>query len=43
MLAEQIVGKLRLEMVEIPIPDPADGEILVKLQAGAICGSERRL
>lgn len=40
MIAGQIVGKRRLEMVEIPRPDPADGEILVKLQAGAICGSD---
>jgi len=40
MLAGQITGKRRLEMVEIPIPDINDGEILVQLQVGSICGSD---
>ena len=40
MLAGQITGKRRLEMIEIPIPEIKDGEILVKLQVGSICGSD---
>ena len=40
MLAGQIAGKRRLEMIEIPIPEIEEGEILVKLQAGSICGSD---
>jgi len=40
MLAGQITGKRRLEMIEIPIPEIEEGEILVKLQVGSICGSD---
>ena len=40
MLAGQIAGSRLLEMIEIPIPDIEEGEILVKLQVGSICGSD---
>jgi threonine dehydrogenase-like Zn-dependent dehydrogenase len=40
MLAGQIVGPSLLKMIEVPVPDIADGEILVKLQVGSICGSD---
>ena len=40
MLAGQIAGPRRLEMIEIPIPDIEEGEILVQLQVGCICGSD---
>jgi threonine dehydrogenase-like Zn-dependent dehydrogenase len=40
MLAGQIAGTRHLEMVEIPIPDIEEGQILVKLQVGSICGSD---
>jgi threonine dehydrogenase-like Zn-dependent dehydrogenase len=40
MMAGQIVGERRLEMIEIPIPDIGEGEFLVKLQVGSICGSD---
>ncbi len=40
MLAGQIAGERRLEMIEIPIPDIEEGEFLVKLQVGSICGSD---
>ena len=40
MTAGQVVGKRRLEMTEIPIPDIEEGEFLVKLQVGSICGSD---
>ena len=40
MLAGQITGPRRLEMIEIPVPEIEEGEILVKLQFGSICGSD---
>ena len=40
MLAGQIVGPRLLQLIELPIPDISDGEILVRLQVGAICGSD---
>jgi threonine dehydrogenase-like Zn-dependent dehydrogenase len=40
MLAGQILGKRCLEMVEIPIPEISEGEFLVQLEVGSICGSD---
>ena len=40
MLAAQITGPRRLEMIDVPVPDPGEGQILVKLETGAICGSD---
>ena len=40
MLAGQIVGKRRLEMIELPVPAIEEGEILVKLETASICGSD---
>jgi len=40
MLAGQITGVRRLVMIEIPIPEIKNGEILVQLQVGSICGSD---
>jgi len=40
MLAGQIVGPRLLKLIELPIPDIVDGEILVKFQVGSICGSD---
>src|SRR6267142_1109803 len=40
MLAGQIAGERCLEMIEIPLPDIEEGEILVQLQVGSICGSD---
>ena len=40
MLAGQILGKRFLEMVEIPVPQINDGEFLVQLEVGSICGSD---
>ena len=40
MLAGQITGARRLEMIETPRPEISNGEILVQLQVGSICGSD---
>jgi threonine dehydrogenase-like Zn-dependent dehydrogenase len=40
MLAGQITGARRLEMIEVPIPEITTGEMLVQLQVGSICGSD---
>jgi Threonine dehydrogenase and related Zn-dependent dehydrogenases len=40
MLAGQITGPRRLEMIEMPIPEIENGEFLVQLQVGSICGSD---
>lgn len=40
MLAGQITGARRIEIIEIPIPEIERGEILVQLQVGSICGSD---
>src|SRR5215510_12436191 len=40
MLAGQIVGPSLMKIIEVPIPPIADGEILVKLDVGSICGSD---
>lgn len=40
MLAGQIMGPRDLRIVEVPIPELEEGQILVKLEAAAICGSD---
>ncbi|PWT93769.1 MAG: hypothetical protein C5B55_03895, partial [Blastocatellia bacterium] len=40
MLAGQIRGKRVLDIIEIPIPEIEEGEILVQLEVGSICGSD---
>jgi threonine 3-dehydrogenase len=40
MLAGQITGSRCLEMLEIPIPEIENGEMLVQLHVGSICGSD---
>lgn len=40
MLAGQITGPRQLEIIELPVPEIQDGQILVKLEAGAVCGSD---
>jgi L-iditol 2-dehydrogenase len=37
----QAVG--RIEMVEVPEPSPGPGDVLVKVQAAGICGTDRHL
>lgn len=40
MMAGQITGPRRLEMVEIPVPEVGEEQILVKVEVGSICGSD---
>lgn len=40
MQAAQMVAPGRLEIVDVPIPEPADGEVLVRTHRSSICGSD---
>jgi threonine dehydrogenase-like Zn-dependent dehydrogenase len=40
MMAGQITGPRRLKMIEQPMPEAGEGQIVVRLEAGAICGSD---
>jgi L-iditol 2-dehydrogenase len=43
MWAQKLVAPRRLETVDVPAPDEAalaDGDVIVEMQAGAICGSD---
>jgi len=41
MLAALHVAPNRLEVIEVPAPDPAPGEVVVAVRACAFCGSDR--
>ena len=40
MKAIQVTGPRQLVLSEIPIPEPSDGEVLVKLTALSVCGTD---
>lgn len=40
MLAGQITSPRRLEMIELPVPEIGEKQILVKVEASSICGSD---
>lgn len=40
MWAYAITAPGRLERVEVPVPEPGPGRVLVRLRAGGICGSD---
>ncbi|MCH7593094.1 MAG: zinc-binding dehydrogenase [Chloroflexi bacterium] len=43
MKAYQLTGPRRLEQIEAPDPEPADGQVLLKIQHVSICGSDTHL
>ena len=40
MKAIQVTGPRRLQLTDVPVPEPADGEVLVRLEALAVCGTD---
>src|SRR5438876_8665771 len=40
ILAGQIVGPRRVEIVTVPAPEPAEGQIRVRRRIGCLCGSD---
>lgn len=43
MRATQLVTTGDIRTVDVPIPEPASGEILIKVEASGICGTDRHL
>lgn len=43
MRAVRLLGLNDLHLCDVPIPDPAPGEVLVKVEACGICGTDRHL
>ena len=40
MKAIQVTGPRRLKLADVPVPKPADGEVLIKLEALSVCGTD---
>ena len=40
MKAIQVTGPRRLQLTDVPVPEPADGEVLVRLEALSVCGTD---
>ena len=40
MKAIQVTGPRRLVLTDVPVPEPSDGEVLVKLEALSVCGTD---
>ncbi|MEM6889275.1 MAG: alcohol dehydrogenase catalytic domain-containing protein [Pseudomonadota bacterium] len=43
MLATRLLDTGDIRTVDIPVPTPQDGEILIKVEASGICGTDRHL
>jgi len=43
MRATRLHGTLDIRTVEVPVPDPACGEVLIRVEAAGICGTDRHL
>ena len=43
MKAIQVTGPRRLQLIEAPVPEPDEGEVLVKLEALSVCGTDMML
>lgn len=42
MKAIQVIGPQRMRLVEVPVPQPAPGQVLVHMEALSICGTDMR-
>ena len=40
MKAIQVIGPRRLGLIDVPVPTPSDGEVLIKLEALSVCGTD---
>ncbi len=40
MKAIQVTGPRRLQLTDVPVPEPAEDEVLVKLEALSVCGTD---
>jgi L-iditol 2-dehydrogenase len=40
MKAIQVTGPRQLELIDVPMPEPAEGEVLIKLAALSVCGTD---
>ncbi|MCL2684476.1 MAG: alcohol dehydrogenase catalytic domain-containing protein [Synergistaceae bacterium] len=43
MLAAKLFGKEDLRIVEVPVPTIGDGEILLRVKVGTVCGTDLRM
>lgn len=43
MLATRLFGHEDIRTVEVPMPEPGPGDILIKVEAAGICGTDRHL
>ena len=43
MKAMQVTAPRRLELVDLPLPEPGNGQVLVRLEALSICGTDMML
>ena len=43
MKATRLLGIGQIETLDVPVPNPAQGEVLVKIAAAGICGTDRHL
>ncbi|ESW61430.1 MAG: iditol 2-dehydrogenase [Rhodobacter sp. CACIA14H1] len=43
MLATRLIGIDDIRTMEVPVPDPAPGEVLIRVEACGICGTDRHL
>ena len=42
MMAAYLPGDATVEMRKVPVPSPAHGEVLLRMKASTICGSDIR-
>ena len=40
MMGMKLPGGARVERVEVPVPTPGPGQVLLKMKAGSLCGSD---